>query len=86
MPKVLYLLDGHAIAYRAYYALTSGGATNFTTSSGEPTAGVYGFANRLIRLFEQEERGANLYRSLLSTLGSNQDNAIGTSDTEYGCG
>ena len=55
MPKVLYLLDGHAIAYRAYYALTSGGATNFTTSSGEPTAGVYGFANRLIRLFEQEE-------------------------------
>jgi DNA polymerase-1 len=55
MPKVLYLLDGHAIAYRAYYAMTSGGSTSFTTSSGEPTAGVYGFANRLIRLFEQEE-------------------------------
>ena len=55
MPKVLYLLDGHAIAYRAYFALTSGGSTHFTTSTGEPTAGVYGFANRLIRMLEQEE-------------------------------
>ncbi len=55
MPKILYLLDGHAIAYRAYFALTSGSSTYWTTSKGEPTAGVYGFANRLIRLFEQEE-------------------------------
>lgn len=55
MPKILYLLDGHAIAYRAYFALTSGTSTAFTNSKGEPTAGVYGFANRLIRLFEQEE-------------------------------
>ena len=55
MPKILYLLDGHAIAYRAYFALTSGSSTYWITSKGEPTAGVYGFANRLIRLFEQEE-------------------------------
>lgn len=55
MPKILYLLDGHAIAYRAYFALTSGSSTYWTTSKGEPTAGVYGFALRLIRLFEQEE-------------------------------
>ena len=55
MPKILYLLDGHAIAYRAYFALTSGSSTYWTTSKGEPTAGVYGFANRLIRLFEKEE-------------------------------
>ena len=55
MPKILYLLDGHAIAYRAYFALTSGSSTYWSTSKGEPTAGVYGFANRLIRLFEQEE-------------------------------
>ena len=55
MPKILYLLDGHAIAYRAYFALTSGSSTYWTNSKGEPTAGVYGFANRLIRLFEQEE-------------------------------
>ncbi|HBO34472.1 MAG TPA: DNA polymerase I, partial [Anaerolineaceae bacterium] len=55
MPKILYLLDGHAIAYRAYFALTSGSSTYWTNSKGEPTAGVYGFANRLMRMFEQEE-------------------------------
>ena len=55
MPKILYLLDGHAIAYRAYFALTSGSSTYWSTSKGEPTAGVYGFANRLMRMFEQEE-------------------------------
>lgn len=56
MPPILYLLDGHGLAYRAYYALTAGGTrTNaFRTSSGEPTAGVYGFASILLRIFEQE--------------------------------
>jgi len=56
MPPILYLLDGHGLAYRAYYALTAGGTrTNaFQTSSGEPTAGVYGFASILLRIFEQE--------------------------------
>lgn len=55
MPKILYLLDGHAIAYRTYFALTSGGSTRWATSSGEPTAGVYGFAAMLLRILEQEE-------------------------------
>lgn len=55
MPKILYLLDGHAIAYRAYFALTSGGSTRWATSSGEPTAGVYGFASMLLKLLEQED-------------------------------
>ena len=36
MPKILYLLDGHAIAYRAYFALTSGSSTYWTNSKGEP--------------------------------------------------
>jgi len=56
MPPVLYLVDGHGLAYRAYYALTAGGTrTNaFQTSSGEPTAGVYGFTSILLRIFEQE--------------------------------
>ena len=54
MPKILYLLDGHAIAYRAYFALTSGGSTRWATSSGEPTAGIYGFASMLLKLLEQE--------------------------------
>jgi DNA polymerase I len=56
MPPILYLLDGHGLAYRAYFALTAGGTrTNaFQTSSGEPTAGVYGFTSILLRIFEQE--------------------------------
>ena len=56
MPPILYLLDGHGLAYRAYFALTAGGtrASTFTTSSGEPTAGVYGFTSILLRIFEQE--------------------------------
>ncbi len=53
MPPTIYLIDGHALAYRSYFALTNTGG-RFTTSSGEPTAGVYGFASVLIRLLEQE--------------------------------
>jgi len=55
MPPTLFLLDGHALAYRTYYALTRGsGSERWTTSSGEPTAGVYGFASVLLRILEQE--------------------------------
>lgn len=54
MPPVIYLLDGHAIAYRAYFALTRGSQSGFTTSSGEPTAGVFGFTSILLRLLEQD--------------------------------
>ncbi len=57
MPPILYLLDGHGLAYRAYYALTAGGTrtSTFQTSSGEPTAGVYGFTSILLRIFQQEK-------------------------------
>ena len=54
MPPILYLIDGHALAYRTYFALTSGTGSGFTTRSGEPTAGVYGFTSVLLRLLEQE--------------------------------
>ena len=56
MPSTLYLIDGHALAYRAYYALTSGGTASerWLTSKGEPTAGVYGFTSVLLRLLEHE--------------------------------
>lgn len=54
MPPIIYLLDGHAIAYRAYYALTRGSPSGFTTGSGEPTAGVFGFTSILLRILEQE--------------------------------
>ena len=56
MPQILYLIDGHGLAYRAYYALTAGGtrANAFQTSSGEQTAGVYGFTSILLRILQQE--------------------------------
>jgi DNA polymerase-1 len=55
MPPTLYLIDGHALAYRTYFALSSTGGQRWHTSSGEPTAGVYGFATVLMRLLENEK-------------------------------
>lgn len=55
MPPTIYLLDGHALAYRTYYALTRGGLGQWTTRNGEPTAGVYGFASVLLRILEREQ-------------------------------
>ena len=56
MPPTLYLIDGHALAYRMYFALTAGGSNQrWQTSKGEPTAGTYGFARELIRILEQEK-------------------------------
>ena len=54
MPPTLYLIDGHALAYRAYFALMRGAPSGFTTSKGEPTAGVFGFTSVLLRILEQE--------------------------------
>ncbi len=56
MPPTLYLIDGHALAYRMYFALTAGGSNQrWQTSKGEPTAGIYGFARELMRIMEQEK-------------------------------
>src|SRR5512139_1654103 len=56
MPPTLYLIDGHALAYRMYFALTAGGSgARWQTSKGEPTAGIYGFARELLRIIEQEK-------------------------------
>ncbi|HEY3344455.1 MAG TPA: DNA polymerase I [Anaerolineaceae bacterium] len=57
MPPTLYLIDGHALAYRTYFALTAAnpGGDRWRTASGEPTAGVYGFASVLMRILEQEK-------------------------------
>lgn len=55
MPPTLYLIDGHALAYRTYFALSSSPSIHFTTRSGEPTAGIYGFASVMIRILEQNK-------------------------------
>jgi DNA polymerase I len=43
------LLDGHSLAYRAWFALQE---ADLTTASGQKTAAVYGFAGMLGRLLE----------------------------------
>ena len=50
--KRLLLLDGHSLAYRAFYALP---AENFQTTSGQSTNAVYGFTSMLINLLRDEE-------------------------------
>ena len=53
MSKTLYLVDGHALAYRAYFALAATGS-RFQTKTGEPTAATFGFINVILSLMERE--------------------------------
>jgi len=54
MRKTLYLVDGHALAYRAYFALITTGS-GFRSRSGEPTAATFGFMNILLSIMEKEK-------------------------------
>ncbi|MDJ0663612.1 MAG: DNA polymerase I [Acidimicrobiia bacterium] len=64
----LALLDGHSLAYRAFYALPS----DLATPAGQVTNAVLGFTNMLVRLLREEKpdaiavawdvRGPNLRR------------------------
>ncbi|WP_349262243.1 DNA polymerase I [Actinocrinis sp.] len=45
------LLDGHSMAYRAFYALP---AENFTISTGQTTNAIYGFTSMLINVVRDE--------------------------------
>jgi len=51
-PKKLLLIDGHSMAYRAFYALP---VENFTTAMGQHTNAIYGFATMLISLIKDEK-------------------------------
>jgi DNA polymerase-1 len=50
MCKKLYLLDGHSLAHRAFYALPL-----LQNSSGEYTNAVFGFARMLFKLLDDEK-------------------------------
>ena len=52
MTKRLLLIDGHSMAYRAFYALP---AENFTTAQGQHTNAIYGFATMLLSLLSSEK-------------------------------
>src|SRR5438309_4921374 len=66
-PTVL-LLDGHSLAYRAFFALAE---ADLHTTSGQPTNAVYGFTSMLIKAWQDHksrylavafDRGAPLER------------------------
>ena len=48
----LLLLDGHSLAYRAFFALPP---ENFSTTTGQPTNAVYGFTAMLINVLRDEQ-------------------------------
>lgn len=48
----LLLLDGHSLAYRAFFALP---AENFSTATGQHTNAVYGFTSMLINVLRDEQ-------------------------------
>src|SRR6202050_4779240 len=50
-PRLL-LLDGHSLAYRAFFALPP---ENFSTTTGQPTNAVYGFTAMLINVLRDEK-------------------------------
>ncbi|NMB17488.1 MAG: DNA polymerase I [Firmicutes bacterium] len=48
--KTFFLVDGHSLLYRAFYALPT-----MTTNSGEHTNAVYGFTSMLLRLLQEQD-------------------------------
>ncbi|MCY7373571.1 MAG: DNA polymerase I, partial [Spirochaetaceae bacterium] len=50
-PRLL-LVDGHSLAYRAFYALP---VENFSTTTGQATNAVYGFTSMLINVLRDEQ-------------------------------
>ncbi|PRY30000.1 DNA polymerase I [Pseudosporangium ferrugineum] len=50
-PRLL-LLDGHSLAYRAFFALP---VENFSTQTGQPTNAVFGFTSMLINMLRDEK-------------------------------
>ena len=51
-PGRLLLVDGHSMAYRAFFALP---VENFSTSTGQVTNAVYGFTSMLINVLRDEQ-------------------------------
>ena len=49
--KRLFIIDGYATLYRAHYALIR---NPLTTTAGMPTSAVFGFANQVFQLLEEE--------------------------------
>jgi DNA polymerase-1 len=58
MMKKILLLDGHSLAYRAFYGLplyNQSGRLQFSTKNGEATNAVFGFASMLFKVWADEK-------------------------------
>ena len=49
--KRLFLVDGHALAYRSYFATIR---TPMTNSKGQATGALFGFANSILRMMNEQ--------------------------------
>lgn len=52
MSKTLLIVDGHSLAFRAFFALP---VENFTSAGGQATNAIYGFVSMLVKLMETEQ-------------------------------
>jgi DNA polymerase-1 len=52
--KKVLLIDGHSLAYRAFFALP----VTMTTTGGQPTNAVYGFTSMLLKVLDEEKPDA----------------------------
>ena len=52
--RKIMLIDGHSLAYRAFFALP----TSLSTTGGQPTNAVYGFTSMLMKAMEDERPDA----------------------------
>lgn len=52
MTPILYLIDGHAVAYRQFFGLP---LSSFTSKTGEPTNAVFGFTRILMDILEKDK-------------------------------
>lgn len=50
--ETLLVVDGHSLAFRAFFALP---VDNFSTSSGQATNAVWGFATMLAQVIDAEK-------------------------------
>ena len=47
--RELFLIDGNSLAYRAFFALPE----TISTSRGEPTKAIFGFASMLVKILTE---------------------------------
>ena len=75
--KTLYIIDGHAQFFRAYYAIRN---PMSSPATGEPTNMVYGFTSMLIKLLKEEKPD---YLAVVIDVTDDQETFRNEIDSEY---